>query len=58
MYTLLNQNSLSDVWQSLRLEMNSSGVSDPVINELIQHSEETKTDEQLISADETYALNI
>ncbi len=38
--------------------MNSSGISDPVINELTQHSEETKTDEQLISADETYALNI
>ncbi len=36
-YKLLNQISLSDAWQSLRLKMSqNSGVSDPVMNELIQ----------------------
>ncbi len=33
-YKLLNQNSLSDTWQSLWLKMSqSTGVSDPVMNE-------------------------
>ncbi len=40
-FTLLNQNqiSLSDAWQSLQLKMSqNSGVSDPVMNEVIQRS--------------------
>ncbi len=36
-YKLLNQNSLSDPWQSIWLEMSqNSSISDPVMNELIQ----------------------
>ncbi len=43
-YKLLNQSSLVDAGQSLRLET-SGNVSDPVMNELIQRSSSTRTED-------------